>query len=196
MTIMKREISSLREIQTQIPSPKIRRKYLIEAMETLSSKQINCYSCTGLCCTFESNSMQVTPQEAIDVLLLLDSQQRINQELVQMLKDNVRKYRLDKEISTGKNSTFRRYYTCPFYQEGEKGCTLTKEDKPYGCLGYNAKKEQAKIQHDCGSDLDLLKIQDDANADDELALRLQEELKLSWTKLPLPVALLDLIENE
>ena len=195
MTIMKREISKLKEIHSQIPSPKIRREYLIKAMDSLSSKQINCYSCTGLCCTFESNSMQVTPQEALDVLFLLDQQQRINQDLIILLKNNIQKYRLDKEISTGKNSTFRRYYTCPFYQEGEKGCTLTREDKPYGCLGYNATVEQAKIQSDCGSDLALLKMQDDANADDNLALKLQEELKLSWTKLPLPVALLDLIEN-
>ena len=145
MTIMKREISKLKEIHSQIPSPEVRRNLLIKAMNALNDEKINCYSCIGLCCTFESNSMQVTPQEALDVVVLLEKQNRINQELIEMLKENIKKYRLDKEISTGKNSTFRRYYTCPFYKPGERGCTLTKEDKPYGCLGYNSKKENADI---------------------------------------------------
>jgi hypothetical protein len=192
---MKREISNLRELHSNIPSPKERRNFLIHAMNALNDENINCYSCTGLCCTFESNSMQVTPQEALDVVLLLYKQNRINQELIDALKENIRKYRLDKEISTGKNSTFRRYYTCPFYQPGEKGCTLTKEDKPYGCLGYNAKKEGARNQNQCGSDFKLLEAQDASNVDDSIAQKLQDELKLSWTKLPLPVALLDLLEN-
>jgi hypothetical protein len=193
MTIMKREISNLRELHSNIPSPQERRNFLIHAMNALNDENINCYSCTGLCCTFESNSMQVTPQEALDVVLLLDKQNRINQELIDTLKENIRKYRLDKEISTGKNSTFRRYYTCPFYQPGEKGCSLTKEDKPYGCLGYNATKEGAINQSHCGSDMTLLKRQDDLNREDVLTEELREKLNLNWIKSPLPVAILELL---
>ncbi|MFZ4715015.1 MAG: hypothetical protein ACOYL6_14945 [Bacteriovoracaceae bacterium] len=168
---------------------------MIESMDSLQQKNINCYSCVGLCCTFESNAMQVTPQEALDVLMLLHSQNRINNELIKELQTTVTQYRLDKELSTGRNSTLRRFYTCTFYKPGDKGCTLTKEDKPYGCLGYNAKEEKAVIQNQCGSDLSLLALQDQSNQDDEWALKLKEELNLYWIKLPLPVALLDLLSK-
>ena len=52
---------------------------------------------------------------------------------------------------------------------------------------------KAISQHQCGSDLKLLELQDQTNNDDLLAEKLKNELGLSWTKLPLPMALLEFL---
>lgn len=192
-SISKRD--DLRTLHQQLTTAQTRRASLHQRMQSLKEQDINCYSCTGLCCTFESNSMQVTPQEALDVFFYLEKENRLTEELKTSLLENIKKYRLDKEISTGRNSSFRRYYTCPFFVESERGCTLSRTDKPYGCLAYNAKEKLAKIQHQCGSDLELLRVQDEMNQDESLAIELKDKLELSWTKMPLPVALMELMER-
>ena len=45
-----------------------RRTSLVKEMERLEINQLSCSACIGNCCTFTSNSMRVSPLEAIDIL--------------------------------------------------------------------------------------------------------------------------------
>ncbi len=173
-----------------------RRAVLNENMKSLLKEGVNCFSCSGLCCTFVSNSMQTDAIQTLELYLYLNNESRWNEELIAELKEVVRNNRLDYEIQTGFGSSFRRTYTCPFYNKGPKGCSIAPEWKPYGCLGFNARSPGASEGSDCASDLKILKIREEKNeAMEEVANEyLKKELGLDWDKLPMPVALLRLSE--
>ncbi|MBY0413066.1 MAG: hypothetical protein K2Q18_02820, partial [Bdellovibrionales bacterium] len=137
-----------------------RREELITEMDNLEKASIHCMSCPGTCCTFQANSMQITPIEALEILhgLNFDDYTDLEKESFKArMKKTVSEYRLDVEVYTGKkNSTvLRKNYTCPFFNNGSLGCSLSRSTKPYGCLGFNPKKNEDNGKS-CASNTDLL----------------------------------------
>jgi Fe-S-cluster containining protein len=171
-----------------------RREVLIDSMKNLKNSGINCQSCTGLCCTFISNSMQTDPIQTLELYQYLLTNEMWNEKLVQELNEVIRNNRLDYEISTGAGSSFRRTYTCPFYNKGPKGCSISPESKPFGCLGFNAFDEDVSGGENCKSDIEVLKKREDLFEENEQKVNhyLKTTLNLYWDKLPMPVALIEL----
>lgn len=134
--------------------------------------------------------MQMTALETEDLYQYLKTENKWNDELVLKLKECIREFRLDKEISTGKNSNFRRSYTCPFFKHESLGCPLPPEVKPYGCLAFNAMSSGVKDGEDCSSDLELLEKRE---TEEEVLenQKLKESKKYYWDKMPIPMALLE-----
>ncbi|OUR93518.1 hypothetical protein A9Q84_18775 [Halobacteriovorax marinus] len=174
-----------------------RRSILNGAMDELSSKSINCFSCTGKCCTFISNSMQTDAIQTLELYLYLQEQGMWNDELILELKEVVRNNRLDYEIQTGLGSSFRRTYTCPFYNKGPKGCSIAPESKPFGCLAFNPVSECAQGGESCASDIPLLQEREDSfeQAEEKSNEYLKKIFSFHWDKLPMPVALLEMGEK-
>lgn len=174
-----------------------RREILLDEMKNLEEQKITCRDCNGKCCTFIANSMQTTPFETIEVYNWLKSEGRIDGELKKKLEKCVKDYRLDVEISTGKNSSFRRSYTCPFFMDQNLGCSIAPEVKPYGCLAFNPKVYGVTDGQHCDSRMDLLEERDKRfAAQEELENeRLRKDLGLCWEKSPFPLALLDIMER-
>lgn len=184
------------ELKTQLP--RVRRNRLIEEMKQLSEKKIHCFQCSGTCCTMSANSMQITPLEAFEMILSLDINENNLQEIRQKLQDNINHYRLDHEISLGKKaqSHLRKTYTCPFFVPGPKGCTIKKELKPYGCLGFNPRQE-AETGTNCHSDFELLEKRENENFPTEARANefLKNHFQIYWTKLEIPKAMLILLNK-
>ena len=170
-----------------------RRKHLIERMKELENSGLNCRDCQGTCCTYEANSMMVTPVEAFELYSYLKAQGQFDQELKTRLEENIRTYRLDQSLGNGKKSFLRRTYTCPFFNHKELGCPLPVEVKPFGCLAFNAHHEKLKASEFCFSEKEILQRREEDFQ--EIEAKENEELKkkynLFWDKVPLPVALLD-----
>jgi Fe-S-cluster containining protein len=174
-------------------SPQERRHLLIQAMNKQEGSGISCQGCAGTCCTYEANSMMVTPLEAIDLISYLRTSGQLTEELKSKMQETIKTYRLDRELSTGKGSTLRRTYTCPFFTNSEFGCPLPRDVKPYGCLAFNSHHKTEKTAEHCYSDVDLLNMREDSFFDeDHLNQEIREKFKLSWDKLPMPVALNEL----
>lgn len=178
--------------------PRVRRLRLIEEMKQLSDKQIHCFQCTGTCCTMSANSMQVTPLEAFEMILSLEITENNLQEIKQKLQENIDHYRLDHEISLGKKAQthLRKTYTCPFFVPGPKGCTIKKELKPYGCLGFNPRIE-GENGTNCHSDFTLLEKRENENTQSETLANefLKNQFQIYWTKLEIPKAMLILLNK-
>jgi len=168
-------------------------------MDNLSSGGADCSGCSGLCCTYQKNSMKVTPLEAFELVYYLFKENRLNQDLIHKLEANIKSYRLNNDIGDGSRSFLRRNYTCPFFEGIEYGCTIEPASKPYGCLAFNLKgKEKEGI--DCSSEISILeKIEDEANRKEE-NLKIQGLLKLDWQKAYIPIGIRDValkfIENQ
>ena len=174
-------------------SPRQKRALLIEKMDQLEQTGFGCEKCQGgWCCTFEYNSMRVSPLEAIDIYLALVEENKWNDELIHHLQHTQTKYRLDKEIFLGRGNTLRRTYTCPFFTEKAQGCSLSRAHKPYGCLAFNAQKSEVTDAGFCGSDQVLLEKQVVANQDDQINQLLKTYLTLDFDKKDIPSALLEI----
>lgn len=154
-------------------------------------------SCIGHCCTFEHNSMQVSPLEALDAYQYLKEEGRLGQELEQSLEECVKSYRLDKEMITKGPNTLRRYYTCPFYKQEALGCTLDRDSKPYGCLAFNPLEKNVTEPGHCSSHQIELENQNQQYRDAENLANsfLATEFNIYWNKMNLPNALLYLIKT-
>ncbi|RPJ69311.1 MAG: hypothetical protein EHM20_16540 [Alphaproteobacteria bacterium] len=177
-------------------SPRVRRSVLINEMAGLTNQKIHCFNCSGTCCTFSANSMKITPIEAFEILISLEVTKDNLSEIKTNLQKNIQDYRLDFEISLGRknNSILRKTYTCPFFVAGSKGCTIKKDLKPYGCLGFNPRIENDNGGQ-CLSNVDLLEERENAQLDNEQIANdfLKNELKLDWEKLEIPKAVLSLL---
>ncbi len=182
----------------QIESGAQRRFQMIQSMQALQEKQINCFQCSGLCCTKSANSMQITPLEALEILFSLNPSKSELQPLKMRLKKTIQDFRLEHEVFTGKkvNALMRKTYTCPFFIEGSKGCTIKKDLKPYGCLGFNPKKINDNGQ-ECQSDQMLLLNRDSHFSQKESILNdfLKNAWELSWDKQEIPRAVLSVLEK-
>lgn len=174
-------------------TPFNRREILIAQMDSAESQGISCQGCSGTCCTYEANSMMVTPLEAVELLEYLKTHHLLDQELKTKCQDTVSTYRLDKILGSGKRSLLRRSYTCPFFHHKELGCPLPRSIKPYGCLAFNTHHPEIKSAEFCYSDTKILEEREQAFAAETAEnLELRKKHNLWWDKLPLPVALLEL----
>jgi Fe-S-cluster containining protein len=178
----------------QIDSARSRRALLLDEMKNLGEKKIDCYNCTGTCCTKLANSMQITPLEAIEILLSLDQNEIDSTK--EKLQSTIQQFRLDHEVFTGKKgvATLRKTYTCPFFTPGPKGCSIKKEYKPYGCLGFNPRLESDNGSQ-CTSNTPLLEEREGPfiKNENEINEKIRTELKLDWIKKDIPRALLDIL---
>lgn len=177
--------------------PYDRRKLLIKEMSNLEDDKKDCFSCSGMCCTYEYNSMLVTPVECFEMLNYLVKEGRVNEELVSRLKANITQYRLDKDMYSTKGKEFRRYYTCPFFKNENKGCSISRSSKPYGCLGFNPNEQNISTPGKCGSNLVNLQSREDEFISEESVANeyLSKELNLYWVKKPISVALVEFINK-
>ena len=183
-----------------------RRSALLSEMDSLTQQGIDCRHCTGVCCTSVANSMKVTPLETLDIFYALWTQNKQQEENVisfldrisLMMKHCIVQYRLDVEIpSNGKREFLRRTYTCPFFAHKNLGCTINRDYRPYGCLGFNPLTahnldgEKCSINNNVHRERELLH-----HAHEELENReVSQRYHLYFNKLPLPVALLHLIDH-
>lgn len=172
--------------------PAERRQPLLTEMQRLADEGKHCAACPGHCCTAIANSMQTTPLETQDVLHYLRETGRWTEELKIELRASVTKFRLDQIPGNGKRSYLRRTYDCPFFAGKNHGCTIPREVKPYGCLGFNPSAMNESEGKSCGSDQSLLARREEVWAEELSANKqLREKHKLWWEKLPLPLALLE-----
>lgn len=194
MSIKAKNIYQHLLLELGLPDNDSRRSPLNKAMDDLNSKSINCFSCTGKCCTFISNSMQTDPVQTLELYIYLHDEKMWNDELVLELEEVIRNNRLNYEIQTGLGSSFRRTYTCPFYSEGPKGCSIAPTSKPFGCLAFNAISECATGGESCASDIPLLQKREDEFEKLEAISNkyLSDLFSLYWEKTPMPVALLEM----
>jgi Fe-S-cluster containining protein len=173
-----------------------RRENLIKSMQELENRGTDCSKCPGFCCTYYHNSMQISPLEAIEILIDLKQQERLNQELIARLEENVQNYRLHVEVTDGRGRVLRRNYTCPFFKDHSLGCSISLEYKPYGCLGFNPDQAGVSSEGKCSSNLEQLEARSKGNQvlESKVNLELKSSLKLYWDKKPIPTALLDIIK--
>ena len=177
---------------------KNRRENIITRMIQLSSAGQDCKNCPGTCCTFESNSMMTSPLETTELLIFLQSQGMKNEGLKEKINQTIKQYRLDQLTGYGRKSFLRRTYTCPFFNHSELGCPLPVEVKPYGCLAFNSHHPTSKASEHCYSEKELLITREDENIDYENAINnsLKEKYSLWWDKLPMPVALMEMWDQD
>lgn len=143
--------------------------------------------------------MQTTPLETWELYRYLLEAGRLTAELRTRLQETVRRYRLDAPpLGDGRRTFSRRTYTCPFFMKERLGCSIAPEAKPYGCLGFNARRSGVTEGGDCASDQALLAAREAEHGDFE-AQRNQEistKYGLDWEKRPMPWALLTLWQLE
>jgi Fe-S-cluster containining protein len=181
-----------------IPSgAQARRELLIEDMRRAEAAGFDCRGCAGVCCTYEANSMMITPLEAMELFIYLSNHGKNTPELKTRLQENVTKYRLDSGLGNGKRSFLRRSYTCPFFNHQELGCPLPPEVKPFGCLAFNSHHQTEKASEHCYSEKVLLEKREQLFSQENAKNRfLREKYQLYWEKLSIPMALLDLWDKE
>lgn len=169
-----------------------RRNILIEEMSNLDKIGKTCANCVGNCCTFTSNSMRITPLEAVEILIFLERENRINEELIVKLQECVNEFRLGASFDFG----IKKNYTCPFYLGSCQGCSISRAHKPYGCLAFNANEEGVQKGENCSSNQSLLeRREENFPAEKFINEFITKKLKLTWDKLPIPVALLEIIKK-
>lgn len=175
------------------------RNMIIEQMSSINDSGIDCSICqTSECCTFVKNSMQITPLEAIELIFFLSSQDRLDQNLIASLYENIKNYRLDKQLpSDGRRLFSRRSYTCPFLKEGSLACSISRFAKPYGCLAFNPNFKNSKDSSTCSSDQKLLeavagKYQDNIKSMNNY---IKKSLDIDFDKLAIPLALITILER-
>lgn len=174
-----------------------RRSHLIKAMLQHESTGISCKGCAGTCCTYEANSMMITPLEALELYQYLKDHDLLTSELKDKLQQTIKTYRLDHTVSTGRGTFLRRTYTCPFFGHGELGCPLPRGVKPYGCLGFNTHHAEIKSPEYCYSDIKLLQEREALyqEQEDHQNKVIKEKFGLTWEKSTLPQALLEFWER-
>ncbi len=170
----------------------MRRQGLIDEMNRAEAKGISCKGCSGTCCTYEANSMMVTPLEALELMSYLETSGMKDDTLRTQLEETIRNYRLDHAPGNGKRSYLRKTYTCSFFGFKELGCPLPREVKPYGCLAFNTHHKDEKANEHCYSDKELLArlVLEEKNEE------LKKKYHIFWDKSPLPTALLDIWDRQ
>ena len=178
--------------QTDNPNP---RHQLLKFMQKLEDTGKDCASCTGVCCSFVGNSVQLTPLEAFDLLSYLIKTDRWTENLQRKIDQTIEQYGLNREPAGNGQRTFsRKTYTCPLFKEQALGCPLPPHVKPFGCLAFNPLQSGIKDGESCRSEINLLKeLETDEIANQNQAIR--EHFELNWHKKPLPLALIDLHEK-
>lgn len=184
--------------ENNLEGPSERRDLLIKEMAQLEKNNIHCKSCNGKCCTFQANSMQVTPLEAFEILVDMKNKQFNFNDYKSNFQNTIKSFRLDQELFTSKKNSpiLRKTYTCPFFKSKELGCVLSRKFKPYGCLAFNAKviNDNGKT---CFSNTSILEKRESEFVTNEIKMNelLKSELKITWLKKDIPTAMLELMEK-
>ncbi|EQC51566.1 hypothetical protein [Bacteriovorax sp. DB6_IX] len=176
-----------------LASGKERRELLATQMYDNEAKGLDCMSCTGRCCTYEANSMQMTSVEALEAMALLEKKGLLTEEVKSRLEDCVKEFRLDQYIQIASGEFFRKSYTCPFYFYPSFGCGLGVDSKPYGCIAFNPCESGQKDGGNCQSDLDIQEKRNEIYEESEELVNknLFKEEGISLMKEPIPVKLLE-----
>lgn len=154
---------------------------------------MGCLGCQGSCCTFEANSMMLTPLEAMELMTYLQDKNLLNPDLKTKLQKTVSDYRLEPKYLNARRSYLRKTYTCPFFNFKELGCPLPREIKPYGCLAFDSHHPTLKADSNCYSERDLLIEREKLHPEEaQLNEEIRKKMNLDWEKSPIPNALLDL----
>lgn len=169
--------------------PAERRAIVRAHMQSLIDAGKHCGACSGPCCTFRHNTMQITPLEALDIVRHLRATDRHTDAMRERLRASVKRYNLDAVSGDGRR-TLRKSYTCPFFTPGPMGCSIDPDHKPPGCLAFNPVRRGVTDGGDCRSDLAVLERRSAAAADFEDAAN--TALGFDWIKAPIPVAVLAL----
>ena len=165
-------------------------------MGSLNAQGKNCFQCSGLCCTADHNSMQVDPVQALELLAWLESQERLESGLIELLQKSISDFRLDKEFFVGRGRELRKHFTCPFFAGKAKGCSVSRYAKPYGCLGFNPYEANVSAPGKCASNLKTLVKRENAFSEREEKANemIRNKLNLYWQKKNLPVALVETLK--
>lgn len=156
---------------------------------------MGCLGCPGTCCTFEANSMLLTPLEAYEIFTFLKSEGLLTQDLKTKLENTVATYRLEPKFPNTR-SYLRKTYTCAFFGHVELGCPLPREIKPYGCLAFDSHHKELKATEHCFSEKELLEKREALHPEEkEMNQRIKEEHKVFWEKSPIPNAILHFWNN-
>ena len=170
-----------------------RRELLILRMNELESKGMGCLGCKGTCCTFEANSMMVTPLEAFEMMQYLKENNLLTSELKMKLEGSVKKFRLESKYPSERRSYLRKTYTCPFFNHQELGCPLPREIKPYGCLAFDSHHKEQKAGEFCFSEIELLERRESLHPEEtKMNQDVKDNFQILWEKAPIPNALLDM----
>lgn len=170
-----------------------RRSTLIEKMNLLEGQGLSCLGCSGVCCTYQANSMLITPIEAIELFDFLKMNKLLSKELNQKLEYAVAQFRLEPKFDNARRSYLRKTYTCPFFNHQEFGCPLPREVKPYGCLAFNSHHTENKASEHCFSEIDLLEEREKKYPDEkDLNLEIKKKFNILWEKAPIPNAILEI----
>ena len=162
-------------------------------MSNLDKRKLTCAKCVGNCCTFTSNSMRVTPLEAVEMILYLEESNLIDHHLVEKLESNIREFRLDKETLFG----IKKNYTCPFYLGSCQGCSISRGSnlmavsllmqlKKMFLRGKIVNQTKPFWRRDTTPSWLYEKV---------LIFTIKNTLNLSWEKESIPIALLDIIKK-
>jgi hypothetical protein len=165
-------------------------------MNVLESQGMGCIGCPGTCCTFEANSMLITPLEANELFNYLKEENLLTNELKSKLQECIAQYRLEPKYIASKRSYLRKTYTCPFFNHHELGCPLPREIKPYGCLAFDSHHIELKASEHCYSETHILEKRELLHPEEkEMNLRLISGFNLQWEKSPIPNALIEFWEK-
>lgn len=161
-------------------------------MQELEAQGMGCLGCLGTCCTFEANSMLLTPLEAFELFTYLKDNQLLTSELKKKLEEAITTYRLEPKYANGRRSYLRKTYTCPFFGHMELGCPLPRNIKPYGCLAFDSHHTELKASEHCFSEKELLEKREALHPEEaELNQKIIRDHGILWEKSPIPNALLD-----
>jgi hypothetical protein len=126
--------------------------------------------------------MQITADEAATIAASLPREQIPF--WVDACRTAVQRFGLDRPpIGDGRRTWSRRRYTCPFYLgDGEpgRGCAVSRDVKPLGCLAFNPRRAGLTAGGDCGTPEDFVVPANPAEGD-------------GAGRLPIPVALLQFL---
>ena len=190
----------LNQIQNEfnLSSPQKRRESLITSMRKNEESGNDCLSCSGRCCTFQANSMNMTNLEALEALVFLEENNLINEDLIRKLEECVKSFRLDNILQIGKNDFFRKTYTCPFFNFPTWGCGLGAKNKPYGCIAFNPHEKNQENGGNCHADLEIQKKRLDTFEiiEDIASDFISKKLNIFQDKSSIPVKILELLSTQ
>lgn len=175
-----------------LPSPAKRRAPVREAMLAAITSGHDCASCSGPCCTFRHNTMQITPLEALDIVRHLRATERHTRTMREHIETFVHRFDLSATPGDGRRA-LRKSYTCPFHTPGPQGCSIHPDHKPPGCLAFNPERAGLTEGGACASDLCALEKRQALFGEAEA--QANTALQRPWQKAPIPVAVLEMWEE-
>ena len=155
----------------------------------------DCKACTGTCCTFVNNTMQVSILEALDIFMDMVHKNRLTSSWRSHLEDCVQSFGLDRgNFGAGSRAMLRRSYTCPFFNRENWGCGVAVHRKPYGCLAFNPVEASIHDGGSCRSSREDLEEQNKAWHVREATWNgeLQRVLNVNGDKMDIPRAVLQI----